>query len=93
VPAHVVARSIGCKESEMRSFKGLHGASNERSLRVEAGQVVCPRRGGVDIEECWACPDYRGLGTGRVETLMCGMSTNSLATALWALDREPARDA
>jgi hypothetical protein len=77
----------------MRSFKRLHGAPNERPLRVQAGQVVCPRRGVVDIEGCWACPDYRGLGTGRVETLLCGVSTSSLATALWVLDREPAHDA
>lgn len=76
----------------MRSFKRVHRASNERSLRVEEGQVVCPRGGVVGIEECWACPDYRGLGTGRVETLMCGMSTSSLATALWVLDREPGHD-
>ena len=31
-----------------------------RILSVEAGQVVCPRRGIVDIELCWACPAYDG---------------------------------
>ena len=77
----------------MRTFKRRHGTPNERSLPVEAGQVVCPRRGSVDIEECWVCPDYRGLGTGRVETLVCGVSTTSLATTLWVLDSEPAHGA
>ena len=77
----------------MRTFQRQHRTPNERSLRVEGGQVVCPRRGNVDIEGCWVCPEYRGLGTGRVETLVCGVSISSLATALWVIDREPAPDA
>ena len=59
----------------------------ERALRVEAGQVVCPRRGLVDIEDCWICPHYRGLWDGRVESLICGLTEESLASAFWALDR------
>ena len=34
----------------------------ERALRVERGEVMCPRRGPVDIERCWVCREYRGHG-------------------------------
>lgn len=60
----------------------------EQALRVEAGQVVCPRRGVVDIEACWICPDYRGLTDGRWESVVCGLSEESLASAVWALDHD-----
>jgi hypothetical protein len=45
--------------------------ANERILAVEAGQVVCPRRGIVDIAECWLCPAYLGMSGGHVEGLVC----------------------
>jgi hypothetical protein len=45
--------------------------TGERILAVEAGQVACPRRGIVDIEDCWACPAYRGLTGGHFEGLAC----------------------
>ena len=60
--------------------------SMERVLPVEAGQVVCPRRGVVDIEACWMCPDYRGLADGRSESVIRGLTEESLASAVWALD-------
>ena len=44
---------------------------NERVLAVEAGQVICPRRGFVDIETCWRCPSYRGLSTAHFEGVAC----------------------
>jgi hypothetical protein len=44
----------------------------ERVLAVEDGQVVCPRRGIVDLELCWNCPAYRGLTTGMREGVICG---------------------
>ena len=70
-------------------------APAERALRVEAGQVVCPRRGVVDIEACWICPDYRGLTEGGSESVICGLTQESLASAVWALDhgRHPESDA
>jgi hypothetical protein len=46
---------------------------DERVLAVEAGRVICPRRGSVDIERCWTCGEYRGLTSGRVEGLRCGL--------------------
>lgn len=53
----------------------VHRISNERSqhriLEVEAGQVVCPRRGIVDVERCWVCPAYDGLSAGRIEGVVC----------------------
>ena len=61
----------------------------ERALRVEAGHVVCPRRGLVDIQECWSCPEYRGLSDRRVESLLCGLTGETLASALWAVDHGP----
>jgi hypothetical protein len=46
-----------------------------RLLPVEAGQVVCPRRGMVDIERCWVCPAYEGLSAGASEGVLCRLST------------------
>jgi hypothetical protein len=66
-------------------FRG-RARSHERRLRIEAGQVVCPRRGIADIEACWSCPQYRGLSEARSEYLVCGLSEESLASAVWALD-------
>jgi len=51
-----------------RSIWGRHG---ERVLPVEAGQVVCPHRGIVDLERCWMCPAYVGLSTSRIEGVIC----------------------
>ncbi len=51
---------------------------NERILAVEAGQVMCPRRGIVDIEDCWVCPAYRGLTGGQVEGLACSTEPMTL---------------
>jgi hypothetical protein len=43
----------------------------ERELAVEAGQVVCPRRGIVDIEICFQCSRFGGLQDGATERLVC----------------------
>jgi hypothetical protein len=53
-----------------------------RTLAVEAGQVVCPRRGLIDIELCWACPAYDGLSTGRFEGVVCRGSMTPEPTQL-----------
>ena len=45
--------------------------SEHRTLAVEAGQVVCPRQGIVDVERCWVCPAYGGLSAGRIEGVVC----------------------
>jgi hypothetical protein len=44
--------------------------SNQRVLAVEGGQVLCPRRGVVDIEGCWVCPAYQGM-SGPMDTVVC----------------------
>jgi hypothetical protein len=72
-------------------FKRGTGRS-EHALRIEAGQVVCPRRGILDIEGCWMCPDYRGMSEGRFESVICGLSEESLASAVWALDHAQVAD-
>ena len=51
-------------------------------LRVEAGQVVCPRQGIVDLERCWACPDYDGLSGGRAEGVVCKADLEDVAVDL-----------
>jgi len=57
-----------------------------RALAVESGQVVCPRRGIVDIETCWECPAYRGLTTGPYEGVICGTEPVFLSIAArWPL--------
>jgi len=50
-------------------------------LAVETGQVVCPRRGVVDLEACWMCPAYRGLTTGAREGVICGTEPAFLSIA------------
>ena len=57
----------------------------DRVLTIEAGQVVCPRRGVVDLELCWMCPAYRGLSAGRVEGLVCGADPLSALVTRYAV--------
>ena len=52
-----------------RALRTRSGRSME--LSVEVGQVVCPRRGVADIEDCFTCSAYRGLHDGRSERLVC----------------------
>jgi hypothetical protein len=67
------------KENAMRLWMTMGRADrDERVLAVEAGRVICPRRGSVDIERCWTCRDYRGLTTGRIEGLRCGLRPGSI---------------
>ena len=40
-------------------------------LAVEAGRVMCPRQGVVDIEQCWMCPAYAGLSETYAEGVVC----------------------
>jgi hypothetical protein len=44
--------------------------THERILAIEEGRVMCPRRGIVDLEDCWTCPAYRGM-SGWIEGLVC----------------------
>lgn len=53
----------------------------ERVLAVEGGQVVCPRRGIVDLEMCWVCPAYRGLTSSLREGVICGTEPVFLSIA------------
>jgi hypothetical protein len=49
-------------------------------LGVEAGQVVCPGRGIVDIERCFTCNSYQGMPADGPERLVCApMSSAELA--------------
>jgi len=34
------------------------------ALAIEAGQVVCPTRGILDVEACFACRRFLGYGEG-----------------------------
>lgn len=46
-------------------------SSNERVLNIEAGQVMCPRLGNIDIEDCWTCPAFGGSGGASDVELVC----------------------
>ncbi len=63
----------------------------ERALRVERGEVMCPRRGPVDIERCWVCREYRGMADAHVEWLVCGLTDDAAASGFWAIERKGAR--
>jgi hypothetical protein len=45
-----------------------------KELKVEAGQVVCPRRGLRDVEDCWVCE--AALGIGGCERILCGAAAS-----------------
>jgi hypothetical protein len=45
---------------------------DEQVLPVEAGRVVCPRRGVIDLELCFVCPHFSGFQEGVTEDLVCG---------------------
>lgn len=49
-----------------------------RTLAVEAGQVVCPRQGLIDMERCWVCPAYDGLSSGWIEGVVCTVTLADL---------------
>jgi hypothetical protein len=66
----------------MKFLRGSARANPDRILAVEAGQVVCPRRGIVDLERCWVCPDYDGLSGGRVEGVVCNANLEDVAVDL-----------
>jgi hypothetical protein len=51
-------------------------------LAIEAGQVVCPRRGILDIEQCWTCREFGGQAGGDI--LVCHWSRR------WSLTSRPA---
>lgn len=55
----------------MKLHRRSERTTRERTLAVEAGQVVCPLRGIVDLELCWMCPAYGGLSSGRIEGVVC----------------------
>ena len=56
-----------------RSFARPARPSLDLELGVEAGQVVCPNRGIVDIEVCFSCPRYRGLRGRHDDRLVCAV--------------------
>jgi hypothetical protein len=79
---------MSSKENAMK-FHDAHPMRPPRArvLAVESGQVVCPRRGIVDLEMCWGCPAYRGLTTGPREGVICGTEPVFLSIAArWPLD-------
>jgi len=47
------------------------------ALAVEVGEVVCPARGVIDVEQCFTCSGYRGLRAGPTERLICSPSTKA----------------
>lgn len=55
----------------MKQRRFTKAPGRHRVLTVEAGQVVCPRRGIVGMERCWVCPEYDGLSAGWIEGVVC----------------------
>jgi hypothetical protein len=62
-------------------------ATHERVLVVDEGQVVCPRRGTVDLELCFLCPRFRGFHEGITEGLVCNYErVLGIPDFNWAMD-------
>lgn len=53
----------------LRTF--LPRTNRTLTLATEAGQVVCPRRGVIDIENCFACSCFRGPAHAEPEMIVC----------------------
>lgn len=64
----------------------------ERVLAVESGQVVCPRRGIVDLEMCWICPAYGGLTAGPREGVVCGAEPFLSVASVWPIGNVVAKE-
>jgi hypothetical protein len=78
----LVHHDDGPKENPMKfNYSHRMRPHRERVLAVDDGQVVCPRRGIVDLSLCWGCPAYRGLTTGPREGVICGTEPVFLSTA------------
>lgn len=73
----------------MQSLTGLWPVPNRGGgplvLTVEAGQVVCPERGIVDIETCYPCRGFVGVADDRRQ-LCCAGRSPAPATALSVLN-------
>jgi hypothetical protein len=56
--------------------RGVPVARNDRVARrpIHEGQVACPRRGTVDVVECFGCRFSDGLTTDHIERVMCRWS-------------------
>jgi hypothetical protein len=59
----------------MHAFENRRRASRTSvsgtTVGVEAGQVVCPSRGVIDVETCFACGRFRGMTGARGSGLVC----------------------
>jgi len=56
----------------MRTFRRYRPTHRtEQVLRVGNGQVVCPRRGVIDLELCFPCTHFGGFQEGLTEDLVC----------------------
>jgi len=66
----------------MKTNRTPRDPSRDRVLPVEAGQVVCPRRGIVDLERCWTCSAYVGLSTTRMEGVICRADLGDLTAGI-----------
>lgn len=51
----------------------------ELALGMEAGQVVCPDRGLMDVEDCFICSRFRGLDGDRIA---CVAASRGLVPAI-----------
>lgn len=66
----------------MKTDRIARDPSRGRVLPVESGQVVCPRRGVVDLERCWTCSAYAGLSTTRLEGVICRADLGDLTVGI-----------
>jgi hypothetical protein len=66
----------------MKAQGNIRQRGHERVLAVEAGQVVCPRRGVADLESCWTCEAFDGLSMTRREGVVCRADLGDLLVGI-----------
>ena len=57
------------------------------ALHVETGEVMCPRRGPTDIEDCFLCPAFQGFQQGQDERLLCRSDRAALTSVFFFVSR------
>jgi hypothetical protein len=61
--------------NETRRTRGRNPDARFARLLVTDGQLACPRRGRVDIVQCFICPLSGGLSGEHVERVLCAASS------------------
>jgi hypothetical protein len=61
------------------------------NLGIHGSTVQCPRRGAVDVEQCFLCPDLARIEDGGEGVVVCDAGVGGLVETIKAWSRSPHR--